>query len=65
MTAIASNLSSLTLFVTKKSLPWAPEPFRWIGVKLTQKALVKADNNDGKRGLWLKLLDILGLGFTC
>jgi len=52
-------------FVTKKSLPWAPEPFRWIGVRLTQKALVKADNNGGKRGLWLKLLDMLGLGFTC
>ncbi len=52
-------------FVTKKSLPWAPEPFRWIGVKLTQKALVKADNNDGKRGLWLMLLDKLGMGFTC
>jgi len=52
-------------FVTKKSLPWAPEPFRWIGVRLTQKALVKADNNGGKRGLWLKLLDVLGLGFTC
>jgi len=52
-------------FVTKKSLPWAPEPFRWIGVTLTQNALVKADNNGGKRGLWLKFLDRLGLGFTC
>jgi len=52
-------------FVTRKSLPWAPEPFRWIGVRLTQNALVKADKNGGKRGLWLKLLDKLGLGFTC
>jgi hypothetical protein len=52
-------------FVIRKSLPWAPEPFRWIGVTLTQKALVRADNNGGKRGLWLKLLDRLGLGFTC
>ncbi len=52
-------------FVTKKALPWAPEPFRWLGVKFTQNALVKADKNDGKRGLWLKLLDKLGLGFTC
>ncbi len=52
-------------FVTKKALPWAPEPFRWIGVRVTQKALVKADNNGGKRGLWLKLIDMLGLGFTC
>jgi len=52
-------------FVTKKALPWAPEPFRWFGVRFTQKALVKADNNNGKRGLWLKFLDMLGLVFTC
>lgn len=52
-------------FVTKKPLPWAPEPFRWIGIRLTQMALIKADRNDGKRGLWLKLLDKMGLGFTC
>jgi glycine/D-amino acid oxidase-like deaminating enzyme len=52
-------------FVTRKSLPWAPEPFRWLGVKFTQIALIKADKNGGKRGLWLKFLDMLGLGFTC
>ena len=52
-------------FVTKKALPWAPEPFRWFGVKLTQSALGKADRNGGNRGLWLKILDKLGLGFTC
>lgn len=52
-------------FVTKKPMPWAPEPFRWFGVWYTQNALVKADKNNGKRGLWLKLLDKLNLGFTC
>ncbi len=52
-------------FVTRKPLRWAPEPFRWIGVRFTQNALIKADQNGGKRGLWLKLLDMLGLGFTC
>ncbi|RLA02910.1 MAG: FAD-dependent oxidoreductase, partial [Gammaproteobacteria bacterium] len=52
-------------FVTKKSMPWAPEPFRWLGVRLTQKALVRADKNGGRRGLWLKFLDLMGLGFTC
>ena len=52
-------------FVTRKSLPWAPEPLRWFGVKFTQIALIKADKNGGKRGLWLKFLDMLGLGFTC
>ena len=52
-------------FVTKKPMPWAPEPFRWFGVRFTQNALVKADKNNGKRGLWLKLLDAMNLGFTC
>ena len=40
-------------------------PFRWFGVKFTQYALMKADENGGKRGLWLKFLDMLGLGFAC
>ena len=52
-------------FITRKTLPWAPEPFRWLGVRFTHNALVKADNNGGKRGLWLTFLDKLGLGFTC
>jgi glycine/D-amino acid oxidase-like deaminating enzyme len=52
-------------FVTKGAIPWAPEPFRWFGVKFTQAALKAADRNEGKRGLWLKILDKLGLGFTC
>jgi len=52
-------------FVTRKALSWAPEPFRWLGVRFTQNALMKADRNGGKRGLWLRFLDMLGLGFTC
>ncbi|WOH36737.1 FAD-dependent oxidoreductase [Thalassotalea fonticola] len=52
-------------FVKKAPMPWAPEPIRWLGYKVTHNALVKADANDGKRGLWLKFLDKLNLGFTC
>jgi glycine/D-amino acid oxidase-like deaminating enzyme len=51
--------------VTKKALPWPPEPIRWAAVRMTQRALGKADKHGGRRGLWLKLLDALGLGFTC
>ncbi len=51
--------------VTGKALPWPPEPFRWMAVKLTQLALIRADKKGGTRGLWLKFLDALGLGFTC
>ncbi|TKB46728.1 NAD(P)/FAD-dependent oxidoreductase [Thalassotalea mangrovi] len=59
-----SDILNLQL-VQKKPMPWAPEPLRWIGVQLTHAALVRADKNNGKRGLWLKLLDKLNLGFTC
>ncbi|MEM8496402.1 MAG: FAD-binding oxidoreductase [Pseudomonadota bacterium] len=52
-------------FVNRKPLPWAPEPFRWLGVRFTQYELARADRNGGKRGLWLKLLDRMGLGFAC
>ena len=51
--------------VTRKALPWPPEPIRWMAVRMTQLALVRADKKGGKRGLWLKFLDALGLGFTC
>jgi hypothetical protein len=38
---------------------------RWIGVTLTRNEMARADLNDGQRGLWLKLLDRLKLGFAC
>ena len=52
-------------FVTKKANAWPPEPFRWVGIRLTQLALIRADKNGGRRGLWLKILDMMGMGFTC
>jgi len=52
-------------FVTSKAFSWPPEPVRWMAVRMTQLALTKADKNGGKRGVWLKFLDALGLGFTC
>lgn len=49
--------------VRKKPLPFPPEPFRFIFIRLTQWSINKADENAGKRNLWLKLLDLWGLGF--
>ena len=49
--------------VRTKPLPFPPEPIRWLGIKLTQISLAKADKNEGRRNLWLRLLDSLGLGF--
>ncbi len=52
-------------FIRKPAMAWPPEPFRWLGVTLTRNEMARADRNDGKRGLWLKLLDRLNLGFAC
>jgi glycine/D-amino acid oxidase-like deaminating enzyme len=49
--------------VRKKPMPFPPEPFRFIFIRLTQWSINRADENNGKRNLWLKLLDSLGLGF--
>ena len=49
--------------VRKKPLPFPPEPFKWIFIRLTQAAIKRADTHEGRRNLWLKLLDAFGLGF--
>jgi glycine/D-amino acid oxidase-like deaminating enzyme len=49
--------------VRKKPIPFPPEPFKFIIIRLTQWSINKSDENDGKRNLWLKFLDRLGLGF--
>jgi len=49
--------------VRKKPFPFPPEPLRWTGVQLTRKAIQRTDRRDGKRGLWLGLLDRFGVGF--
>ena len=50
-------------FVKKKSLPFPPEPFASIGAKVSLAEMARADRNEGKRGLWLKTMDAVGLGF--
>ncbi len=49
--------------VRKKPLPFPPEPFRWFFIRLTQWSIYRADHHEGKRNLWLKFLDSIGLGF--
>jgi glycine/D-amino acid oxidase-like deaminating enzyme len=51
-----------TKFVQSKPLPFPPEPFRFIGIQTTRWALSREDRT-GKRNLWLRTLDRLGLGF--
>jgi glycine/D-amino acid oxidase-like deaminating enzyme len=49
--------------VRRKPLPFPPEPFKFIFIRLTQWSLNRSDQNQGKRNLWLKFLDFFGLGF--
>jgi len=49
--------------VRSRPTPFPPEPLRWIGVQATRWSLARADVHDGRRNLWLRLLDRLGLGF--
>lgn len=49
--------------IRSKPLPFPPEPLRWGVIELTRNRLAAADQRDGRRGLWLRTLDRLGLGF--
>jgi glycine/D-amino acid oxidase-like deaminating enzyme len=49
--------------VRRPAIPFPPEPVRAAGINLTRYELARADRNAGRRGLWLKTLDALGLGF--
>ena len=49
--------------VRTKPLPFPPEPFAWAGIELTRRSLARADRDLGRRNLWLRTLDRLGLGF--
>ena len=49
--------------VRSKPLPFPPEPFRATGINLTRWSLARADAREGRRNLWLRTLDRLGLGF--
>ncbi|MFD0029553.1 NAD(P)/FAD-dependent oxidoreductase [Streptomyces sp. NPDC055059] len=49
--------------VRTKPLPFPPEPFAYTGIALTKWSLARADDNGGRRNLWLKAMDKAGLGF--
>jgi len=49
--------------VRSKPVPFPPEPARSAVIQLTRSSLARADRNQGRRDLWLRTLDRLGLGF--
>ncbi|WCB94148.1 Gamma-glutamylputrescine oxidoreductase [Baekduia alba] len=50
-------------YVRRRPVPFPPEPLRTGVIALTQRELARADRHEGRRGLWLRTLDRLGLGF--
>ncbi len=49
--------------VRSRPLPFPPEPFAYAGIEITRRSLAWADEHQGRRNLWLRTLDRLGLGF--
>jgi glycine/D-amino acid oxidase-like deaminating enzyme len=49
--------------VNRKPLPFPPEPAASVGIQATRWSLNRADHNAGKRNIFLRTLDQLGLGF--
>ena len=49
--------------VRRMPMPFPPEPIAAIGIQTTRWALAQADHRQGRRNLWLRSLDRVGLGF--
>jgi len=49
--------------VRRKPMPFPPEPVAAVGIQATRWSLDRADHREGRRNLWLRSLDRLGLGF--
>jgi glycine/D-amino acid oxidase-like deaminating enzyme len=49
--------------VTSPPIPFPPEPLRSLAVDTVRQELDRADRNDGRRGLILRTLDAIGIGF--
>ncbi len=56
------SIATQTQFVKSKPIPFPPEPFRFIGIQATRWSMNQEDKT-GKRNLWLRGLDRVGLGF--
>jgi glycine/D-amino acid oxidase-like deaminating enzyme len=44
-------------------IPFPPEPLRSVAVDVVRRELDRADHNEGRRGIILRALDALGIGF--
>ena len=58
----ATERTALSM-VRSKPVPFPPEPLRSVVIQATRASIARADRNEGRRDLWLRTLDRLGLGF--
>jgi glycine/D-amino acid oxidase-like deaminating enzyme len=49
--------------VRRKPMPFPPEPVRAGVIELTRWSIARADAHEGRRNVWLRTLDKVGLGF--
>ncbi|MEV0199856.1 FAD-dependent oxidoreductase [Nonomuraea sp. NPDC050691] len=49
--------------VKEKPMPFPPEPVRSGVIQFTRWSIAQADRHEGRRNLWLRALDRMGLGF--
>ena len=59
---LETDRTRLTM-VRKRPTRFPPEPFKWIFIRIIQSPIKYADEHEGRRNLWLKLIDLFGLGF--
>ena len=58
-----STEATRSRYVRTRPVPFPPEPLRTAVIQLTRNRLAAADRRAGRRGVWLRTLDRLGLGF--
>ena len=49
--------------VRRRPVPFPPEPLRWAAVQATRRALAREDDR-GRRGIMLRVMDRFGIGFN-
>jgi glycine/D-amino acid oxidase-like deaminating enzyme len=62
LTGRPTELTALKM-VRRKPLPFPPGPVRSGVIELTRWSIAQADRHEGRRNLWLRTLDRIGLGF--
>ncbi|MBU2664622.1 FAD-binding oxidoreductase [Actinoplanes bogorensis] len=62
LTGAPTERTSLKM-VRSKPIPFPPEPVRSGVIQLTRWSIAQADRNAGRRNVWLRTLDKVGLGF--